>query len=171
MVGLSDTRKFARIILGKQSSVLTLPQIAGLGPDPLLQDFTPQILAKRLEKNGPIKKVLLDQTVIAGIGNIYSDEILFRAGIHPLRPANEMAKASKKLLEIMRKTLREGIRRGGASKTNYRNPRGEMGGFMGTCLVYGRAGKPCFTCKTPIKKLTVGGRTASFCPACQRLTP
>ena len=120
-------------------------------------------------RRAPIKAVLLDQRLFAGVGNIYADEALWWAWIHPLRQAASLDLAEiKRLLQGVRKSLRQGIERQGATLTHYRGVDGSSGSMQHEFRVYGRAGEPCFRCGTPIEKTRAGGRGTWFCPNCQQ---
>jgi formamidopyrimidine-DNA glycosylase len=140
---------------------------AGLGPDPLkisVADF-----AALLSRRRQIKALLLDQTVLAGMGNIYCDEALFAARIHPRAIASALSRPRRhKLWLAMRDRLAEAIRRGGSSIRDYRDANGQLGWFQLTLAAYGRTGEPCPVCATPIAHCTAAGRSTHFCPRCQR---
>lgn len=140
---------------------------SGMGPEPL--EVQPRQLAERLARTTrAIKNALLDQGLIAGLGNIYVDESVFEAGIHPLKPANELKyEEVKKLTTVIKATLRRAIRHRGSTLRDYRDAQGKAGGFQSLHRVYGRAGKPCPICKTPIERIVLGGRSTHFCPKCQ----
>jgi formamidopyrimidine-DNA glycosylase len=142
-----------------------------LGREPLERGFTTAALERVLTgRKAPIKSALLDQRAAAGIGNIYADEALWRARIHPLRPAGTL---SRDELAALRKGIRDalamGIQRQGASLRDYRDPRGRRGRMQDDFRVYGRAGEPCHRCGTPIEKIRAAGRGTWNCPSCQRL--
>jgi formamidopyrimidine-DNA glycosylase len=141
---------------------------ARLGPEPL-GSLTAARLGRRLAgRRAPLKAALLDQRTIAGLGNIYVDEALWYARLHPLRPAGELDGVElQRLLRGVRKALRLGIARQGASLRDYARPDGESGGMQDEFRVYGRDGEPCDRCGTPIAKTRVGGRGTHFCPVCQ----
>jgi formamidopyrimidine-DNA glycosylase len=137
-----------------------------LGPEPLSRAFTPSFLAGRLDgRRAPVKAAILDQRTVAGLGNIYADEALWHAGIHPLRPAGELSLDEVAALRRgIRTALRRGIRRQGADLGD-----GTYGGgrMQHEFRVYGRLGEPCDRCGTPIEKTRAGGRGTWYCPACQ----
>ena len=141
-----------------------------IGREPLERSFTTRSLADALaNRRAPIKGALLDQKAAAGIGNIYADEALWRARIHPLTPAGELTRDETAVLrKAIRKTLELGIARQGATLRDYRGPRGERGRMQLEFQVYGRAGESCPRCGTPIAKTRVAGRGTWYCPACQR---
>jgi formamidopyrimidine-DNA glycosylase len=140
---------------------------SSLGPEPLEDSFTPQILYERLQRHHrQLKPLLMDQHFLAGLGNIYTDESLFKAKIHPLHPSDSLSKdEAKALFHAITQTLREGIHTFGASiDWVYRG-----GEFQNTFNVYGKAGEPCPICGTPIRKISVGQRGTHFCPNCQEM--
>ena len=142
-----------------------------LGGEPLERAFTAKRLAERLEgRRAPIKAALLDQRTVAGLGNIYVDEALWRAKLHPLRPAGSLAAEEiAALTKAIREALRAGIARQGASLRDYSKPDGRRGRMQERFKVYGREGEPCLRCGTPIDKIRAGGRGTWYCPGCQRL--
>jgi formamidopyrimidine-DNA glycosylase len=166
MLALSDLRKFAKVELWKTKDLENSELFDRLGPDPLKISF--ERFKKELKK-GKIKKVLMDQEVLAGLGNIYSDEALWRAGIHPLREATKLKGSElKKLYLAVREVLKKGIILGGESISDYRNIEGGKGFFDKERKVYRREGEKCPHCGTKIKRIKVNGRSAHFCPKCQR---
>jgi formamidopyrimidine-DNA glycosylase len=142
---------------------------ARLGVEPFSDAFTPAALrALARGRRAPIKPFLLDQRQVAGVGNIYADEALFRAGVHPLRPAGSLRPAQYGLLrDSVRDALAAGIDARGASIDDYRDPDGVRGSFQDRFLVHLREDEPCVTCGTPIRKLVVGGRGTYVCTHCQ----
>lgn len=144
---------------------------AKLGAEPLGRGFGPRALATALEgRRAPIKAALLDQRTVAGLGNIYVDEALWRAQIHPLRPARELDTGEIRALHrAIRAALKMGIARQGATLRDYAQPDGRRGGMQHEFKVYGREGEPCDRCGTPIEKTRAGGRGTWFCPSCQKL--
>jgi formamidopyrimidine-DNA glycosylase len=143
---------------------------ARLGAEPLESRFTARELAHRFAgRRAPVKSALLDQRAVAGLGNIYADEALWYAGIHPLRPAGGLdAEEIAVVRRAIRRALRIGIRRQGATLSDYRTPNGERGAMQDEFKVYGRAGEPCPRCGALIEKTRVAGRGTSYCPGCQR---
>ena len=137
-----------------------------LGPEPLGPRFTTGFLGERLaRRRAPLKAVLLDQRVVAGMGNIYADETLWHARLHPLRPAAELeAEEIAALRRGIRLALRRGIQRQGANLGDGAYPSGSM---QDDFRVYGRTGEPCRRCRAPIEKMRVAGRGTHFCPHCQ----
>lgn len=142
------------------------------GPEPLGSRFTASWLTQRLAaRRAPLKAVLLDQRVVAGLGNIYADEALWRSRLNPLRPANDVSPAeAARLHRSIRAALRAGIDRQGSTLSDYRTPEGDAGGMQDEFRVYGRDGEPCSRCGTTISKMRVGGRGTWFCPRCQPLS-
>lgn len=166
MLDFNDQRLFAELRL--LDDWRNLKFIQGLGPEPF--DITgnqfKQMLATKRTK---IKPLLLDQTFISGIGNLYAAESLFRAKIHPQRPAVSLSGKEKEILfQEIKDTLSEAIRYKGSSLDQYVQLSGQAGGYVKYHKVYGREGKPCVVCKTPIKRISLGGRGTYFCPKCQR---
>ncbi len=166
----TDPRKFGRIELWPRER--EQEALKNLGTEPLSEDFTPEILAKNLAgRKSPIKQVLLNQEVIAGLGNIYADEALYYASIHPLRRANSLTPAEVQLLhEGIVSVLTQAIEHGGTSFSEYRDLWGEAGNNYNHVLVYHQQGKPCLRCGTPIERIVVTQRSTHFCPKCQKLT-
>ena len=165
---LSDTRKFAKITVIKTDKVFHSPDLAHLGPEPLTKDFNFEIFKNQINKksNGKIKTVLLDQTIIAGIGNIYSDEALWLANIHPESVVKKInIKVLKNLFDSVLLVLKKGIDFGGDSMSDYRNINGEKGGFQEKHNAYRRKGMVCKKrlCGGIIKRIVVGGRGTHFC--------
>ncbi|MCY8497205.1 DNA-formamidopyrimidine glycosylase [Bacillus atrophaeus] len=165
-----DVRKFGTMHLfhpGEEMRELPLSQ---LGPEPDDKEFTDAYLKERLMKtNRAVKTALLDQKAVVGLGNIYVDEALFRAGIHPETKANQLsAQKIKKLHEEIKNTLQEAIDAGGSTVRSYINSQGEIGMFQLRHFVYGKKDKPCKTCGTMISKIVVGGRGTHFCAKCQK---
>jgi formamidopyrimidine-DNA glycosylase len=144
-----------------------------VGEEPLDALFTAARLGAKLERRrAPIKAALLDQRTLAGMGNIYVDEALWRARIHPLRPAETIDRNElRRLHAAIKKSLEVGIARQGSTLRDYRLPDGEQGTMQHEFKVYGRGGEPCDRCGTPIAKSRVGGRGTWFCPTCQPLDP
>jgi formamidopyrimidine-DNA glycosylase len=143
---------------------------ARLGVEPLSQALTAEELCRLAAgRRAPLKSFLLNQTGIAGIGNIYADEALHRAALHPLSPAGSMkAEDCERLREGIVATLEAGLRSGGASVDDYRDARGERGAMQDEFLVHTREGEPCPRCGAEIRRIVVAGRSTYFCPSCQR---
>jgi formamidopyrimidine-DNA glycosylase len=163
-----DQRKFGKAFVYAAN---TVPKsLDKLGPEPLSGEFTVDVLAKRLAGHKlAVKKALLNQELIAGIGNIYADEGLFVAGIHPSRLTSSLTQAEiGRLYQAIRQVLSEGIQYGGTSVRDYVNGEGEPGSYQEQLRVYGRKGQPCAVCGAPIAKMNLGGRGTHFCPLCQK---
>ena len=143
------------------------------GPEPLGPRFTARWLASQLaRRHAPLKAVLLDQRVVAGLGNIYADEALWRARLNPLRPANSVTTDEiTRITRAVRAALRAGIERQGSTLRDYAAPDGASGSMQEEFRVYGRDGEPCRRCGATIAKTRVGGRGTWFCPRCQPLPP
>ncbi len=140
------------------------------GPEPLDKEFTADYLSSVLKKrNISVKAVLLNQELIAGIGNIYADETCFVAGVRPGRRAKSITKAeTKKLVEAARKVIRLAIKQRGTTFNDYRDPEGRKGNFVKFLKVYGRGGEPCAVCGTALTRTVVAGRGTVFCKSCQK---
>ncbi|HUN88233.1 MAG TPA: bifunctional DNA-formamidopyrimidine glycosylase/DNA-(apurinic or apyrimidinic site) lyase [Terriglobales bacterium] len=153
-------------MFGKLAVVLETFQAPGR--EPLEIDF--EAFAKLFRgRKTPIKSALLNQSLLSGVGNIYADESLARAGIRPRRRAASLTREElKKLYDALKKVLHEAIAAGGSSVSDYVDPDGERGFFQIKHLVYGREGKPCRKCKTPIKRVVIAGRSSHYCPKCQK---
>jgi len=167
-VAYRDVRRFGTWLVLDDAELV--PYLSGKnGPEPLGRRFTTGWLRAQLaRRRAPLKAVLLDQRVVAGLGNIYADEALWRARIHPLRPANEVtADEARRLVRAIRAVLRLGIERQGSTLRDYARPDGEPGAMQREFRVYGREGEPCDRCGTPIAKIRAGGRGTWFCPRCQ----
>lgn len=163
----SDARKFGRVYLVDDPADV----VGALGPEPLADDFTLEAFRARLaRRSGALKPLLLNQQVVAGIGNIYADEALYLARLHPLRRADTLHDDEvAALYAAIRQVLADGVTREGASVNWYRKPDGTKGSAQLGLNVYGHAGEPCPRCGTPILKTVVGQRGTHLCPACQIL--
>ncbi len=161
-----DPRKFGVVWLAEDDSDVS----SKLGPEPLEDEFTVEILTRLLQKRtAPVKPVLLDQSVIAGIGNMYADEALFDSKIHPLKPAGSLSRAEvKRLHASIVKVLRKALYKKGASVRNYIRPDGKPGTAHDEFNVAHGVGKNCPDCGTPIQRIVVRGRGTYLCPNCQR---
>lgn len=165
-----DVRRFGRCYLAGKGSPAYPEGLARLGLEPLSPAFTPETLKEIIRsKKRSLKSLLLDQHHIAGLGNIYSDEALFGAGIHPLRPAYALSDEEiGRLYEAIVKVLQEGIASGGTSIRDYVDGTGRKGDYQNRLSVYGRKDQPCPRCGETIKSLKISGRTSYFCPRCQK---
>lgn len=169
-VAYRDVRRFGTWHLLEPEEIE--PYLADrLGVEPLSRAFTSRWLTSRLEdRRAPIKAALLDQRTVAGLGNIYVDEALWRARVHPVRPAGELdPEEISRVTRAIREALKAGIARQGASLRDYATPEGKRGRMQDAFRVYDREGEPCLRCGTPIDKIRVAGRGTWYCPACQRL--
>jgi len=146
------------------------PLLAGLGPEPFAPQFDADYLWRATRRRGAaIKLALMDNRLVVGVGNIYANESLFRAGIRPERPVNRLAKARyARLVVEVRATLADAIAKGGSTLRDYVDSRGEPGYFQLDYFVYGREGLPCRVCGAAIRQVRLGGRATNFCPRCQR---
>jgi formamidopyrimidine-DNA glycosylase len=169
-VGYRDVRRFGTWLLlepGELESYLD----ARVGEEPLVAAFTAKGLGERLEgRRAPLKAALLDQRTLAGLGNIYVDEALWYAKLHPLRPAGSLDRDElRRLHRAIRKALELGIARQGSTLTDYRLPDGSSGSMQKEFRAYGRTDEPCDRCGTILVKTRVGGRGTWYCPRCQQL--
>jgi len=166
-----DVRKFGTMHLYEKGKEFKTQPLADLGPEPFSDDFSVEWLSEKLKRtNRKIKPALLDQKILVGLGNIYVDEALFRAQIHPERIANSLTPDEEAVLykEIV-STLSEAVEKGGSTIRSYVNSQGQIGMFQLQLYAYGRKGEPCKTCGTPLEKTVVGGRGTHYCPSCQKL--
>ena len=172
-VAYRDVRRFGTWALLEPGELDDYFAARRLGREPLERGFTTRTLARALAgRRAPIKAALLDQRAAAGVGNIYADEALWRARIHPLRPAGSLTGDEvARLRKAIRAALEMGIARQGATLRDYRDPQGRRGRMQDEFKVYGRADEPCPRCGTPIEKTRAGGRGTWYCPHCQPLDP
>jgi formamidopyrimidine-DNA glycosylase len=167
----NDVRVFGYLKLVHDDEIDSVPELKAYGPEPLSPDFKPGQFVTAVQKRpaSPIKLVLMDPKIVAGIGNIYSDEILFSAGVKPSRKVKSLK--SKEILAIfnnIKPVLKMGIKYKGSSVGDFVRTNGEWGSMGKHHFVYGRKGQKCFKCGTIIQSIKLGGRTASFCPHCQK---
>ena len=162
-----DVRKFGRIYLVDDPLEIT----ARLGPEPLADEFTVEAFSRLLAgRRGRLKPLLLNQEFLAGLGNIYADEALFAARLHPMRKADSLtAHEQSRLYEAVRTVLKQAVASRGTTLDDggYTDADGRAGGYQDRISVYGRGGEPCLRCETPIERIVIGGRSAHFCPHCQ----
>lgn len=162
-----DTRKFGRVYLVDDPEQVT----ARLGPEPLSEEFTLDDFRQRLaRRSGRLKSLLMNQHFLAGVGNIYADEALFAARLHPLRKADSLSPAEQaRLYQAIRSVLNKAIASRGTTLDDggYRDAAGQKGAYQEQIAVYGRQGGACPTCQTPIERMRIGGRSSHFCPQCQ----
>lgn len=168
----NDARRFGAMDLMPTGTEDAHKLLAGIGPEPLGNAFDEPYLVARLRgRNTPIKAALLDQRVVAGLGNIYVCEVLHRTGISPLRKAGRLSQArAASLVPAIREVLSEAIDAGGSSLRDYRQADGELGYFQHTFRVYGREGQPCSRsgCNGTVRRVVQSARSSFYCPACQR---
>lgn len=171
-VTFNDARRFGAMDLMPTAAAGAHPLLAALGPEPLGNLFHADYLAAKLTgRTLPIKSALLDQRIIAGLGNIYVCEVLHRAGIHPQTPVGQIgAEAIARIVEAVRGVLTEALAAGGSSLRDYRQADGELGYFQHSFKAYGREGAPCPTpgCGGAIARIVQSGRSSFYCPVCQR---
>jgi formamidopyrimidine-DNA glycosylase len=163
-----DVRRFGRVEC--LSGEAWRHRDRAFGPEPLGRSFTATCLVEALARSrSPVRTWLLDQRKVAGVGNIYANEALFRARIHPARPAREVTLPEARALHrAVRAVLREALRAGGTTIRDYRNADGGRGEYVTRLRVYGREGEPCLRCKSVVERLVFGNRSAFLCPRCQR---
>jgi formamidopyrimidine-DNA glycosylase len=174
MLALSDLRRFAKLVLGREKEMLGLPELRELGPEPIDPKFTFKKFLGLFNppaggKRGKIKQILLDQKVLSGVGNIYADESLWEARIHPLRRVEELGKTElRALYNALRKVLKKAVKMRGSSVDDYRDPSGRAGFYQNAHQAYHREDEACRRCGAKIKRIKIGQRSAHFCPKCQK---
>ena len=163
-----DPRRFGAMLWLEQPAERH-PLLAALGPEPFAPEFNATSLHRKLQsRSAAIKLALMDNRVVVGVGNIYANEALFRAGIRPTRAANRISiKRLERLVDAVRGTLSDAIAKGGSTLRDYVDSRGEPGYFQLEYFVYDRAGLPCKVCGTVLRAIRQGGRATVFCPGCQ----
>jgi formamidopyrimidine-DNA glycosylase len=162
----ADARRFGWVAAG--TPLAGVPALAALGPDPLSELDATALAAALAASRAPVKSFLLDQRRVAGLGNIYVAEALFRAGVHPATPARRAVRRAPELLDAIRAALEGGIARRGTTLRDYVDAEGRSGDNASALLVYGRAGEPCPRCGAPVRRRVDAGRATFFCPGCQR---
>ncbi len=169
VVAFNDARRFGSLDLVETAAADAHPLLAGIGPEPLGPDFGLALLQRAFaDRIAPVKALLLDQRVVAGLGNIYVCEALFRAGIHPARAGGSVATARLKVLAAaVPAVLQEAIAAGGSSLRDHAAPDGTLGYFQKSFSVYGQEGQPCPTCGTCVERIVQSGRSSFLCPKCQ----
>jgi formamidopyrimidine-DNA glycosylase len=167
-VRLNDPRRFGAVLWSAKPD--THPLLAGLGPEPLGPDFSGQWLAARAEgRRQSVKTFIMDNHTVVGVGNIYAQESLFAAGIHPSRQAGRVSGARyERLADAIRVVLARAIEAGGTTLRDFARVDGQPGYFAQALSVYGRGGEPCLACGTPLKATRHGQRATCYCPRCQR---
>lgn len=163
-----DVRRFGRMAVVEAGMYEPIPMLAMLGPEPLSDEFDPDVFAWELQRTtSPVKPFLLSQRPVAGVGNIYADEALWRARIHP-NSRKVGTKRAHELHRAIREVLAGAIEREGTTFSDYQMVNGESGRNASFLVAYGQQGKPCPRCRTPMKKIVLGGRGTTYCPRCQR---
>jgi formamidopyrimidine-DNA glycosylase len=169
MARLRDPRRFGAV-LWQEGNPLRHALLAELGPEPLGPGFDGGALHRATRnRSAAIKQVIMDSRAVAGVGNIYANEALFRAGIRPATPARRLSPARcQRLARAIRETLEDAIEAGGSSLRDFVGSDGNPGYFQQRCFVYGRAGEPCRRCGTPVRAVRQGSRSTYYCPRCQK---
>lgn len=164
-----DVRRFGGFNLCDDTATV-MEQLAKLGPEPLEENFNANYFFESTRRRKrPIKTHLLDQSIVAGIGNIYADEILFAAGVRPRKSAMRLTRVeAQKMVDATKRILTEAIAAGGSTIRDYVDSNHQEGAFQLSHQAYGRAGEPCKRCGTALKSVTVGGRSSVYCPICQK---
>jgi formamidopyrimidine-DNA glycosylase len=166
----TDSRQFGRMMLAPTAGLDEMPGLKTLGVEPLSENFNREFMKKELKRRRTrLKSLLLDQSFIAGLGNIYVDEALHRAGLHPERLALDLSpRETTRLYQAIKDVLNEGINNRGTSFRDYVDGDGRPGNYQEMLAVYGKEGKPCLKCGKPINRIRVAGRSSYFCPHCQK---
>jgi formamidopyrimidine-DNA glycosylase len=169
LMRLHDPRRFGAV-LWHSGDPLFHPLLLQLGPEPLLEEFNAAYFyAATRKKSGAIKQLIMHNQVVVGVGNIYANESLFRAGIRPQLGSDKLSKVRcARLVKTIRETLTDAIALGGSSLRDFVNSEGKPGYFQQNYWVYGKAGEPCKVCGSPIKRITQGQRSSFYCPVCQK---
>ena len=168
VLAFRDVRRFGRMAVVDKGDYSKIPTLAALGPEPLSDEFDPDEFASVLARtSSPIKPFLLSQKPVAGVGNIYADEALWQAGIHP-RSRSVGRRRAHLLHAAIRDVLIAAIEREGTTFRDFQMLNGESGRNVGFLVAYGRGGEPCARCGTPLRKIVLGGRGTTYCPRCQR---
>ena len=166
----NDPRRFGLLKLVARADLETIVELRGLGPEPFADEFNPGYLWRVSRgRSAAIKNLLMDQRVVAGVGNIYASEILFRARVRPARRAGRVTRAEfERIAKFTAEVLCEAIGSRGTTFRSYRDSRGQPGRFASKLRVYDREGKPCLECVTPIRAVMIGQRSSFYCPRCQK---
>jgi len=166
----NDPRRFGMVRLITRDDLAVIAELKGIGPEPLSADFNAGYLVEQARgKKVAIKNLIMDQKIVAGVGNIYASEILFHAGVRPTRRAGRVKRPEIDLIaEFTPKILRAAIGSGGTTFRSYRDSRGKPGAFSKRLMAYGREGEACYVCGTPIRNVVLGQRASFYCPKCQR---
>ncbi|MGD0288363.1 MAG: bifunctional DNA-formamidopyrimidine glycosylase/DNA-(apurinic or apyrimidinic site) lyase [Candidatus Binataceae bacterium] len=166
----NDPRRFGLLKLVARAEVDSMVELKGLGPEPFAKEFNAEYLWRLSRgRRAAIKNLLMDQRIVAGVGNIYASEILFRARVRPSRRAGRVTRAElERIATITAQVLREAIGSRGTTFRSYRDSRGQPGRFASKLRVYDREGEPCLECATPIRAVVIGQRSSFYCPHCQK---
>jgi formamidopyrimidine-DNA glycosylase len=166
---LNDSRRFGAVLWTTDPA--SHPLLKNLGPEPLGQEFTAEYLSNRAKnRQMPLKTFIMDSKVVVGVGNIYANEALFRARLHPNTPVGKIKPAAwRNLVDSIKLTLAQAIESGGTTLKDFRDSQGKPGYFQQVLMVYGQAGRPCCQCQTLLEEIRLGQRTTVFCPKCQSL--
>ena len=173
-VFLNDQRKFARLRVVTTADLAGDPFLSGMGPEALGDDFSLAVFKQRLARfrSAPVKAALLDQSTVAGIGNIYADECLHLARIDPRQPTASLTSAQlRRLHQAIRTILRDAVEHGGTSYPHFINDGHQRDSYLDHARLFGQQGQPCMVCGTPIQRIRVAGRGTNYCPHCQRAGP
>jgi len=165
-----DARRFGRLLVVPAGDYRGLPTLATMGPEPLSDAFTVAGFLRALRRSSTaVKTYLLSQRPVAGVGNIYADEALWRARVHPRTPARRVSEAKARALrDAIREVLRASLEAHGTTLNDYRTVNGEVGAYLEHLIAYGHAEEPCPRCGTPLRRTVVGQRGTVYCPRCQR---
>jgi formamidopyrimidine-DNA glycosylase len=165
----NDPRRFGMVRLVARDELTVIAELKDIGPEPLSADFDTDYLAAQARgKKVAVKNLIMDQRIVAGVGNIYASEILFHAKVRPTRRAGRVKRAELELIvQFTSKVLRAAIGSGGTTFRSYRDSRGKPGAFSKRLMVYGREGEPCYVCGTAIRNIVLGQRASFYCPTCQ----
>ena len=166
----NDPRRFGLVNVVASAELANVAELRSLGPEPLGREFSTSYLWKATRgRTAAIKNLLMDQRIVAGIGNIYASEILFRADVRPTRRGGRVTRDEvSRIVKATQEVLREAIGGRGTTFRNYRDSRGRPGRFARLLRVYDREGKPCLKCDTPIRAIVLGQRSSYYCPRCQK---
>lgn len=164
-----DVRRFGRFLLLPEGDPAGLPTLASMGPEPLSEAFTVRAFRRSLrDRDVPIKTLLLSQRAVAGVGNIYADEALWRVRVHPATPARRLDRATTEALrDAIREVLTASLEAQGTTLNDYRTVNGEVGAYLAQLAAYGHEGDPCPRCGHGIERIVVGQRGTHVCPSCQ----
>lgn len=165
-----DVRRFGRFLVVPRGDYRSLPTLHRMGPEPLERTFTARVFFERLQRSrSALKTTILSQRPVAGVGNIYVDEALWRAKVHPLTHANKVTtEEATTLRKAIVTVLKASLKAQGTTLNDYRTVNGEVGAYLSELNAYGHAGSPCKRCQTTLERITVGQRSTHFCPNCQR---